>query len=306
MHKVDFGFLVRPLSGAFPGVTITPVDDHDERAARFAAESNRDGYFYPPQMATYTTNLRTGELEDKIERSTRPASVFPVWSSHSLSIEKPIETGNTQFKDDALIIYALALLYGTRLQVSDWRFDTRIPVRPVNNLYVDDNAAMAFLEHFYGWWKIITPDLRTRVINILYVHTRASALEWEWEAFIQNYMVFDALYDLHRKLVPGSPQNPKHRERFDILLSAYGVAVNPALIDKIYKVRNGLFHEALWTGMTMGYGATDPDAYYLPHHLRRLNARLLCKIAGYDNEYARSVWWSISTFGFGRPLPTSA
>lgn len=114
----NFGFLKNPISGSFSGVALAPLPDHAERLEWFEEESNRDGFFYPPQMATYELAPKTHEKKRKIERSERPASVFHLPESHDLNIGNPAGVVGSPFADDALIIHLLAFVYGTRLQVS--------------------------------------------------------------------------------------------------------------------------------------------------------------------------------------------
>lgn len=296
----QFGFLKNPIRGSFSGVVLAPLPDHAERLEWFEEKSNRDGFFYPPQMATYELDLKTHEKNRKIERSERPASVFHLPESHDLVIGNPLGVAGSPFADDALIIHLLAFVYGTRLQVSGWRFEGRIPNKSTNNIYVTDDACLDFLEHVYGWWRALENEEKRIFINILYVLTRAKSLEWDWDAFAHQYMVFDALYKLHTKLYP-SREKVTHRKRFDVLLSAYGVPANDVLVDRMHIARNQLFHEAMWVDSAICYGSGDADAFYLPHHLGRLNSRLICGISGYRNEYAGSVWWAMGCFLFGNP-----
>lgn len=298
-YEREFGFLVAPLAGDFVGGNISPLEDHADRAKWFEERSNRDGYYYPPEVATYKLDPRTRETKEKVARSERPASVYSLPPSHRLRLESPLDTSNTTCSDDALIIYVLAYLYGTRLQFADWRFEGRVPYKPTNNIFFYPETCLDFLGFAYDWWRSQPPGIRTRLINILYVLTRARSLEWEWDAFAQQYMVFDAIYRLHITLNPTAPKTRNHRGRFDVLLSEYGIPRDNALVDKLYKARNELFHEAMWTGSTIGFGSANQDSYYFPHHLSRLNSRLICGIVGYQNDYLESVWWSMGTFPFG-------
>ena len=298
-HEREFGFLVEPIAGDFSGGKISPLEDHADRAEWFEERSNRDGYYYPPEVATYEVDTSTRERKKKVARSERPASVYGLPPSHWLELESPLDTSNTSFSDDALIIYVLAYLYGTRLQFSDWRFEGRVPYKSTNNIFFHPETCLEFLGHTYDWWRSKPADIRTRLINILYVLTRARSLEWEWDAFTHQYMVFDAIYRLHTTLHPSAPKAQNHRGRFDVLLSEYGIPTDDALVNKMYNARNELFHEAMWTGSTIGFGSIDREAYYFPHHLSRLNSRLICGLVDYRNDYLGSVWWAMGTFSFG-------
>jgi hypothetical protein len=102
-------------------------------------------------------------------------------------------------------------------------------------------------------------------------------------------------------LNPTSAKAQSHRTRFDVLLSAYGIPCDEDLVNKLYKARNELFHEAMWTGSSIGFGSPQRYAYYYPHHLARLNSRLICGLVDYKNGYAGSVWWAMGTFAFDLP-----
>ena len=85
------------------------------------------------------------------------------------------------------------------------------------------------------------------------------------------------------------------------MCSAYGIQTNKRIVTLIYIARNNLFHEAMWAGGMVGYGTTEPGASQYSRNLARLNARLLCAIAGYKNAYTASVWWAMGGFLFDRP-----
>ncbi len=297
--EYDFGFLSTPIGGEFSEGKISPLEDHADRVKWFEQHANRDGYYYPPEIATYEVDSRTRERKNKVTRSGRPAFVYKLPPSHRLELASPLDTSNTTCSDGALIIYLLAYLYGTRLQFADWRFDGRVPQESTNNIIFSQETCLDFLGCTYDWWRFQSPEIRMRFINILYVLSRAKSLEWDWDAFAHNYMVFDSIYHLHAK-INNLPVNKRpHKERLEFLLSEYGIPSDGDLVKKIYNSRNEFFHEAMWVGSNIGFGSSDRDAYHLPHHLLRLNSRLICGIVGYKNEYARSVWWAMGTFKFG-------
>lgn len=295
----EFGFLQHPLKGNFAGISITPLPDHSENLDWLQKNSNKDGYFYPPQIATYSVDPFTNKTKEKIKQSEKPATVYNLPPSHQININNPVAKQSEQFTDEVLIIYLLAYLHGTRLQPSEWKFEGRVPIKSVHNIFISDDTCLHFLEHTYTWWRALTEHQRTKFVNLLYVYTRATSLEWNWDAFVHQYMVFDALYNFHLEFKPRIKAS-NHKERFSILCSEYTV-FNEDYVEKIYDARNNLFHEAMWVGgSTIGYGSPDNNAHQLPHHLARLNARIICSITGYKNEYTSSIWWSMGTFLFNK------
>jgi len=115
-------------------------------------------------------------------------------------------------------------------------------------------------------------------------------------------MTFDALFRLHAE-IRSLKSKVSHPDRFAVMCSEYGIKDNTGLINKIYLARNELFHEAMWTGTMIGFDSTDKDAFYLPYHLARLNARIICSMVGYRNEFVGSVWWAMGAFLFDTPKP---
>jgi hypothetical protein len=67
----------------------------------------------------------------------------------------------------------------------------------------------------------------------------------------------------------------------------YGIAYERELIDEISNARNTLFHEAIWASTLLGFGYSGR---YLHTFLGRLNERLICALAGYDNKFSRAPW----------------
>lgn len=296
----EFGFLINPLKGDFLGVSIIPLSDHANRLKAIQKDSNRDGFYYPPQIASYSVDLITNKRKDKVERSEKPATVFFLPSSHQISIQNPICKDGEKGTDEALIVFLLAYIYGTRLMPSQWKFDGRVPIKPVNNIYITSATSLHFIEHVYTWWKTLNESQRIKFVNILYVFNRARSLEWDWDAFLHQYMVFDALYNFHLEFKPYLKElKPTHKMRFNILCDAYSV-FNEKLVNRIYNARNNLFHEAMWVNSTIGFGSLDGDAYQLPYYLASLNAQLISSITGYKNEYARSPWWTRQTLEFDK------
>ena len=299
----EFGFLPEPLSGNFAGGTITPLEDHSDRTKWLEESSNRDGYYYPPEEILYELDPATMDKKNKIARSGRPALLYPLPASHRLYLASPLDATMAVSSDGALIIHLLGYLYGRRLQFADWKFDGRVPVKPQGGIYVRPETSLEFLGHTYEWWRSNSLDIRKRLIHILDVFTRARSLEWEWDAFIHQYIVFDGLYRLHRKLNPASPKREvPHKERIEFMLGRYDIPTPPNsnLVQRLCEVRNDLFHEAAWDGETICFGNVDSDAFSLPRHLARLNSRLICRIVNYRNDYSMSAWWAMGSFSFGR------
>ena len=295
---VRFGFLPEPIAASFSGVHIEPLPDYEQRLDWYHKNSNTDGYIYPPLVATYKGNFERKKWR-KIPHTTRPAAVYHLPASHMLSINAPIEPAFPH-SDFALLIHTLAFIFGTRLQFEEWKFDGRVPVKSKLAVSISTPVRLHFVEHVYEWWKKLPSELKIRVVSLFYAYNCSIATEWEWDAFYQHYMVFDGLFRLHADLTSLTAKT-SHKGRFAILCSAYGIPINELLVNKLYKTRNKLFHEAMWVDAMIGHSSDGQGAYHYPQHLARLNARLLCAITGYRNSFTTSVWWAMGHFLFQEP-----
>lgn len=283
----EFGFLVYPRELSFDGGVLKPQDNYEDGLKYIEEYGNRDGYLYPPEIVTTTCDIKTWEPVSEVPNSRRPASTFQMPASHHLTIKNPLSRENARLEDAGLVIHLLAFFFGTRLQFSDWRFDGKVPIKPTNSFLYGPEAPADFLSRVYEAWRAWTPELRKRYINILYVHGKAKSCEWEWDAFLYQYMVFDAIYRFY--VMSGGAEITGHKNRLIGLCGHFEIKQSDKHIDDIYALRNGLFHEALWDGNTPGFGLGE--AYHSVRWLERLNSRLIVAIAGYNNKFIKTGWW---------------
>jgi len=264
--------------------------------------TNRDGYYYPPLIATHNLDLETGEFVGKAPQTTRPAHVYHLPTSHWLEVRHPKQESERSFSDQALIIHALAFLFGTRLQFKEWRMEGRVPIKPTNNWSIRDETRQDVLNRAYQYWRSLPRETRTRLINILYMTNRARSLEWDWESFSQAYMVVDAIFDV---LVRQQVLNRKipHSRRIKEMCECFDITYDSELLQIIQRTRNELFHEALWTGKIAGSSLALGRAHLIHKHMGRLIERLICGLIGYRNEFSRSSWWHMGTLHFDRWKP---
>ena len=128
------------------------------------------------------------------------------------------------------------------------------------------------------------------------MHSRAWCYQWEWERFANHYMVFDALYRVAVELHAVKDKEP-HAERLAIMMNEYGVFDHPILRERIYRLRNQLFHEALWDGRTPT-SASSHNGLYSSYHLGKIVQRLVPAMLGFKTPYSASAWWQLGTFSF--------
>lgn len=301
-NPIYFGFLGKNLQISTEDYEIKTLPDLKERCKHVGKYTNRDGFIYPPQISTFEVDNHTRQPTKEIENTSRPANVFHEIPSHTVTI-KQREISQIKLLEESLLVHLLAFINGTRLQLSQWRFDGRIPVKSTLNISISESTQINFINHVYQWWKNQPETLKIKFVNVLYFYTRASSLENEWDAFIHQYMTFDAIFSIFSIIYPEKTNKVSgkgkisHEGRFDVMLTHFNIPFNETKIKSIYKARNELFHEATWTGEMIGFGPQN-DASYYPYHLARLNSRLICAISTYTNNFSKSAWWAMGTFGF--------
>jgi hypothetical protein len=206
-----FGFLNYPDTLEFNGGRIVPVPEFQEGIQYITQFGNNDGYIYPPTIKSVELDPSTMEPIRDIPNSGKPAPLFSLPASHSLDIENPLAKDNLRNGDAGFLVHLLAFFFGTRLQFSDWRFDGKIPIKRMNSFVHTSDVLSSFVSYVYQQWRMLSDELRTRYVNILYMHGKARSCEWEWDAFLYQYMVFDAIYKFYE--LSGNPKIIGHEKR---------------------------------------------------------------------------------------------
>jgi len=152
------------------------------------------------------------------------------------------------------------------------------------------DTAEDFLAHCYQAWQGWPAEDRKLINNLLFMHSRAPAYEWDWERFTVNYMVFDSCYKMAETLGLVSPA-PRHAARFTTLFQWLHMPTNEVVTRELVRFRNDLFHEALWDRRQPGAGSLAGPVQ--ADHLSRINDRLLFALAGYRGTYLSTPWWVI-------------
>jgi hypothetical protein len=296
-----FGFLNWRRTIEFDGGSLAPVPEFDEAAVWVDSHTNHDGFLYPgmsPQL-----DPKTNKIVDEVPRAKRPALLHPIWASHTLTLADLETTEELRRGIGALVIHLLGYLFGIRLQFSGWWFDGRVPIRlqATHAIYISEATVQDFLSHCCRTWRGWTEEERRLLINALFMHCRAPSYEWDWERFAIEYMVLDACWKLAelRRRVKKTKLH-RHADQIHILCRAFGIPLDDNLVADIVRLRNELFHEALWDG---SQPCTDVGSatFLQPYNLRRLNQRLIPELLEYETPYIRTNWWSIDTFGFDPP-----
>jgi len=174
------------------------------------------------------------------------------------------------------------------VQFCDWWIDGRIPIK--SNVYVNVtvNSAQNFVSKAIETWMYLTEKNKSIATNLLYLYSKSGSLEWDWERFQLECIVFDACSKIGMERAKIKKERyPKH---FNVICEAFGLEHNKQWFDIFIKLRTDLFHEALWDG---GQPNTfrSSDSFFSPYHFRKFNHRLITAIFANSSAYTKSKWW---------------
>ena len=181
------------------------------------------------------------------------------------------------------VIHLLAFLFATRLQFADWSFDGRVPLERRHRFWMhimNPQQAERCLDHSLKIWSCWPEPEKKRFTNILYMFSRGCTYEWDWEEFIVQYIVLDALWRMGQQLFGLSARTHKHRTRR--LCEHFGLDVDNLIankwidVDKMAELRNDLFHETLWHGGRPS-STIGRLGYSMPARMSVLNETLITK-----------------------------
>lgn len=268
----------------FASGEIVPVANLDAMIAAIRRATHRDGFLYPPIERSRAIHV----FQPWGRRVKRPAFLYQVPPSHTIRVKRLRKGDGFRSADGAFLMYFVGFMFGYRLQFGRWWLDGRLTMtgRRWSILSQQDEAEL--LSTAYTSWKGWPAVERARFTNLLYMHTRASSYQWDWERFTINYMVFDGCYEMARslQLVP----KVQHKQRFDVLFKAFGMRRKVRTTRKIVSLRNLLIHEALWSRRQPGRAARS--AFALVDQLSRINDRLLWALTGHRGSYVSTTKWS--------------
>lgn len=296
-----FGFLNHPKKIDFGYGHMTPCAEFADGLLTVQRDEHIDGFMYPPLSRTHRLSIDGSPQSVPLPNTSRPAPVFDMPMSHDLLIAAPVSNTDNRHEDGGLIVHLTAFFFGTRLQFEGWRFDGPVPTKPVNSFLYADDTPSHFIEWAYGKWRTWTPSLRRRYTNIVYMHTRAVSCGWEWDRFMYRYMVFDAICKFHQELE--GTKFTSHADRITEMCRRYDIARDADTIKSIVRLRNELFHEALWDGTTPGQRVGNN--FSTEKWLGNLNAKLIVATTGYTNAFTRRGWWFFGWQPFDKYIGSS-
>lgn len=299
-YKDKIGYLPYKGSLQFSNGGIYPLENFRVIQEYVNKKLNKDGYFYPPTVETYSQGFKVvnGKLEvfeELIPNTKRHAQMFKMPASHELRIINPSNKDDPRNTDGLFITYLIAFIFGIRMQFHDWFFDGRVPVTRHQDFIFIHDATERFIDKAYDTWLTCTKENQLLLTNLLYMQTKVKSYEWHWERFLISYMVIDGCYKYLKETQ--SVTSEKHKDRIKAIIDFFDIKFNTEWIDRIVGLRNEIIHEALWEGAQPGNSGST-YSYSAGFHLSKLNNRIIFALLGHRGQYIQSPWWHGDMFMF--------
>jgi hypothetical protein len=295
-NQIDsFGYLSERLDFSFDGGSVRTRDDFVKARNWINSQTNKDGYLYPSTSYTVTKDINSKKWK-RIPRTSRPAKLFHMPPSHNIALINSSVQKSDRYGLAGFVVQSLAFLYGTKLQFWDWFIEGRVPTKTQTiNLALFPSDVEMFFERAVPTWQSLSDLNKKRMVNLLFVHCIAGAVEWDWQGLQLEYMVTDACYRIAHNM--GKCKAGRHEDRLTALCDSFELAKDDHWFDFIIRLRNDLFHETLWDG-GRPFTSQSSESFYAPLHLRRFNHRLVTAILCGPGRYTKTRWTSIGTYAF--------
>lgn len=272
----QFGFLTEPVSVTLEGMTVVPAIDFASVVASCVSKADRDAFV------------------------GSSGSMFKLPATHVIRCEDQVpDLKRWRLGEGGILVHGLGFLFGARVQFHDWWFDGRVPIRSTAICSMRPSDPSSVIARMLHRWKAMPDQAKRRYLSVLYFEGRVQSYYWHWEQFLFRYISFDALYRtcVQLKLVR---EARSHGERFRALADADILTMSPGDEERtrsFIKLRNSLVHESLVSGSTASRDCNDVvDAAY---HLKRINERLILRIAAVKCSFVRAPWSHVGFFSLG-------
>ena len=285
---MKFGFLMSSKRTEAEGIVIAPVPEFSETIADFYETARvSNGWVYGPELEKPKSAEEKSRFRNRDPKITEP--FFRLSSTHEIT-SKDLDDDQLKF-----IVLAYGFLNGLYLTPENYACLRKAPYQEgkLTHLVLVGN------DHEIGIRKI-----RQFVLNggkekmdamraILHWFLVGQSYEFEWDRFDAQYKVLDGIFRLSGLPDKEHAQRPvdlvKHCARYGIILPAWAkidTSKGTKPISKLSRMRNDLFHEAIYADMPIGYSYPEEN-YDL--ELVSFNLKLIAALFEIDTPYLRSA-----------------
>lgn len=295
-----FGFLPEPVKIKFSIGEILPVDDFEDIFKKVLESSYENRYLYPSLLikrgAKYNYDYRdintVKEWED-IPRTLRPSPIMYLPITHKIKVSGP-SSSTGRYGIGGFLINLAAFLFGTRAQFHDWRVDGRTAIKRRSCFVSSKKTSELLFKSAIKVWNRNPENFKIRLTNILYLYLKALSEEYDWIEFTLMYMVFDSCYKLSNDYY-GKLNSKTHLDRLHLMANRFGLYENCEEFILWSKIRNTLFHEAIWCGRTPG-SSTKSDKYLHFLYFQGFVCRIIVSMLEYSGSFVSSTWKSAGLY----------
>jgi hypothetical protein len=299
-----FGFIAEPTSWSIGDHAVEPVEDFDECVSWVRDNGHeRENVFHPP-----ATELVDGEGHT-LPRSRGVEEMYRLPATHRIRRRDGAALGFSEdfrTREGAVLVHALAFLYGARCQFEEWWFEGPVPLKVSPVCFMRPTHASAAVAEIVDVYRKQHSVLDKRLPRLLFMKNRSAYYPWVWEQFLVEYTVFEGLWKIGELLGTtqlakdknGDPEYISHKRRFEHLggkALIHWETEEADLAGAFVGARNDLVHEAMFDKAS--------EDIYMPLDLARLNNRLVFTALGVRCEFARSAWNRLHSYpelGLGR------
>lgn len=262
------------------GTSIAPLPEFDEIIRNFyETASVSNGWIYGPEREEPKSAEEENRFKNTAPKIAQPFFRLP--STHEIT--------STDLDDDQLkfVMLAYGFLNGLFLTPENYACLQKAP-------YQEGKLSRLVLGR--SDYEIGIRKIRQFLLNsgkekvhamraILHWFLAGQSYEFEWDRFDAQYKVLDGIYAVSGISSPFHARRPvdlvAHFARYKIILPDW-CKIDKPKSSKVSRMRNDLFHEAIYAGMPLGYAYPDEN-YDL--EFVSFNVKLIAALLEIDAPY---------------------
>ncbi|RXK12183.1 hypothetical protein CP965_10415 [Halarcobacter mediterraneus] len=254
MNELKFGFLPYKFNinnEIFEINTLSSIEESFNCFKSRLIKDNSDYVYYP----NYKEQLR-----------------LP--SSHILKLK------NKKINDKYFLYYLIHVIgfnFNQWVMPDNYWFDGTVKLNSIEIKEIQENYLEDLIKSSIKSYQSIPQDCKYRntIISALYSYNSYKKFKWEFEWLFELYKSFDALWQystcclknnelIKQHMLLKKEIKSKHERRLKTVYKFLEISESKLpnnILDKIYKLRNELVHEARWDGEIIGHKLSDKKTF---------------------------------------------